>query len=245
MKPDTREVRALNIESAELRYAEADETRTLEGYFARFNVRSDEMFFGVEYIRPGAFAKTIREADVRAVWNHNSDWVLGRQSSGTLKLSEDRSGGLFSNTPPDTTWARDFAESIRRRDVTEVSFAFRAVREEWRGVGDTMEREIIEAELFDVSPCTYPLYPQTDVAVRSMLRHDGAKDEEIGELSDKLEALRDPELTRAEFRSILDPIQREIRKRHSAPGPKAHPDGENGNTRYANETRALDLMEIE
>ncbi len=245
MRLNEREQRSLQSGVAELRAADDEESGKISGYAALFNVESDDLFFGSETIKPGAFTKTLQDADVRALWNHDSNFVLGRNKAGTLKLREDSKGLFTEITPPDAHWASDLMESIRREDVTQMSFGFRTVRDEWHSKDDKTERHILEVELFDVSPVTFPAYPQTDVAVRSLLRHEGANDEEIEGLSDRLAALRDPDLTAVEFRSILDPITRELRGRHSGSGQS--PDSQGGQRKARSEARnlALDLQEIE
>ena len=118
-----------------------------------------------EMIAEGAFAKSIKEDDVRALWNHNSDFPLGRNKAGTLELTED-SHGLGTRTfLPDTQAGRDARVSIDRGDVTQMSFGFFVTKEEWEADGEWDNRTILEAELFDVSPVTYPAYPTTSVEV--------------------------------------------------------------------------------
>ncbi len=235
MRLNDREDRTLHAGLSELR-ASDDEVRKIGGYAALFNATSDDLYFGEETIEPGAFTKTLKEADVRALWNHDTNFVLGRNKAKTLTLREDDKGLFYEALTPDTTWARDLAVSIDRGDVTQSSFGFRTIRDEWHQVDDVNTRRILEVELFDVSPVTFPAYPQTDVAVRSLLRHEGAKDEEIEGLSEKLAELRNPQLTATEFRSIVDPITREFRERRKADTRKP-----------STETQrlALDLLEVE
>lgn len=246
MRLNEREQRSLRSGATELRASDDDDgSGKISGYAALFSVESDDLFFGSETIKPGAFTKTLKEADVRALWNHDSNFVLGRNTAGTLELREDSKGLFTEIAPPDTHWANDLKESIRRRDVTQMSFGFRTIRDEWHSKDDKTERHILEVELFDVSPVTFPAYPDTEVAVRSLLRHEGANNEEIEGLSDQLAALRDPDLTAVEFRSILDPITREIRTRQSAPGQRPHPEDDQQKFRTDSLHLALDLSEVE
>lgn len=138
----------------------------ISGYAAVFNELSADMWGFREWIRPGAFAKTIREADIRAVWNHNPDYVLGRTTNGTLTLREDERGLFVEIKPPETTWARDFVESIRRGDVDQMSFGFEVIRDSWNETVDV--RTLLEVKLYEVSPVTFPAYDSTTVSVRSM-----------------------------------------------------------------------------
>lgn len=155
----------------ELRVTEG-EGRQIAGHAAVFNTRA-EIFPGfVEEIMPGAFATAIQEDDVRALWNHNPDFVLGRNGRAkTLSLREDTQGLAVEIDPPPTTWANDLLISMRRGDVTQMSFGFRIRQaeeaESWGTLPDgSILRTIKQVELFDVSPVTYPAYPETDVAVR-------------------------------------------------------------------------------
>jgi len=149
-------------------------TRKLTGYAAVFN-SVQEIFPGFrEVIRPGAFAKTIKEADVRALINHDANLVIGRTKAGTLKLWEDAKGLRYEVQLPDTSYARDLIESISRGDVSGSSFAFRPIKEHTTADG---VREILEARLFDVSPVTYPAYAATSGLLG--LRNRQTKREEL------------------------------------------------------------------
>jgi uncharacterized protein len=112
--------------------------------------------------------------DIRALWNHNPDFPLGRVRNGTLTVRKDGGGVRFDLLPPDTSWGRDAVESIRRGDVSGMSFAFSVRRD---GANDTWEkpgpdgvalRTVLDADLHEVSPVTFPAYPATSVAVRSV-----------------------------------------------------------------------------
>jgi uncharacterized protein len=141
----------------------------IRGHAALFNVDADLGPF-IERIMPGAFASAIGRDDVRALWNHNPDHVLGRSTSGTLTMSEDDRGLAVAIDPPDTQLARDLMVSMKRGDVTQMSFGFQVMRggSDWTVEGNRDVRIITAVRLFDVSPVTYPAYTQTDVGVRSV-----------------------------------------------------------------------------
>lgn len=162
------EYRAFSLAEVEVR-GEADGRPKLVGHAAIFNTLSVNLGFYREKIAPGAFTKTIKEADIRALWNHDPNYVLGRTKSGTLKLAEDDKGLAIEIIPPDTQWARDLMETIRRGDVDQMSFGFRAIKEDWEGDINELVRVLKEVELLDVSPVTFPAYPATDIQVRSLL----------------------------------------------------------------------------
>lgn len=158
------------IEAAELRLDGEGDDRTIRGYAAMFDAMSLPLGGFREVIRKGAFKKTVRESDIRALWNHDPNYVLGRKSARTLRLEEDEKGLITRILPPKATWARDLMESIDRGDVSQMSFGFRAVKDRWHidEKGETL-RELLEVQLFDVSPVTFPAYPQTEVHVRAVM----------------------------------------------------------------------------
>lgn len=166
--------------AAELRVKRADnEDPKIEGYAAVFNKLSDDLGFFREKIKPGAFTNALKASDVRALFNHDANIVIGRQSAGTLELKEDKKGLFMSATPPDTQAARDLMVSIERGDITQQSFAFSVKEDSWKEgdpeKGEPEIRTIIEVrEIFDVSPVVYPAYPDTDVALRSKEHSDAA-----------------------------------------------------------------------
>lgn len=153
--------------SIELRAAK--DGQKIIGYAAVFNSYSEDLGGFREQIVAGAFSNVL-DNDVRALFNHGSDIVLGRTKSGTLMLEEDESGLRVEITPPDTQAARDVMELLRRGDVDQMSFAFRVGKDKWeKKEDDTIERTITEiSALYDVSVVTYPAYPDTSAAVRSL-----------------------------------------------------------------------------
>lgn len=154
-----------------VRAAEDAETRTITGLAAVFNRETVIGDYFREQIAPGAFTSAIKEDDVRALFNHDPNFVLGRNTAGTLTLTEDAEGLRYEVTPPDTQWARDLLVSLERGDVTGSSFGFQVVREEWKkpekGSTELPLRTILEARLFDVSPVTYPAYEETTAEARN------------------------------------------------------------------------------
>jgi len=148
----------------------AGEMPRIVGHAAVFDQEADIMGFFSERIASGAFTRAIAEDDVRALWNHDPNYPLGRNRAGTLILREDATGLLTETLPPETSYARDLIASIGRGDVSQMSFAFRVKREEWAERERDWLRTILEVELFDVSPVTYPAYPTTDVGLRAMAR---------------------------------------------------------------------------
>lgn len=141
----------------------------LEGYAAVFESWSEELWGFREMVAPGAFSKTLQDgADVRALLNHNPDFVLGRTKSGTLTLSEDEKGLRCKIELPDTQTARDLHESVKRGDIDQMSFGFITVRDDWvyDEESDEVRRILKEVKLFDVSPVSFPAYQDTEVDAR-------------------------------------------------------------------------------
>jgi uncharacterized protein len=138
------------------------------GHAAVFNEYTDIMWWR-ERVMPGAFKKSIKEDDIRALFNHDSNYILGRNKSGTLTLKEDEVGLSVRIKPPDTQFAKDLVKLIERGDISQMSFAFQVVEDAWQYADDKEpdKRDLIKLRLFDVSPVTYPAYPTTDVSVRS------------------------------------------------------------------------------
>ena len=146
---------------------------TMTGHAARFNTIAKIGNFVQEQIKPGAFTRAIQHDDVRALIDHNSSLILGRNRAGTLRLAEDDLGLRIEIDPPDTSYANDLLTSIRRGDVSQMSFGFRALKETWDDTQDPPLRTLEEVELFDVSPVTFPAYANTEISVRAF-QHAGA-----------------------------------------------------------------------
>ena len=154
-----------------------DAMPTLRGYAAVYGEETVIGGFFREVIEPGAFDAAIgRPDDVRAQFNHDSNLVLGRTSAGTLRLSSDAQGLVYEIDLPDTTYARDLAASVERGDVSQSSFMFEVVRDQWeypeRSSGELPLRRIADVKLFDVAPVTFPAYEGTSVSARAL---DAAK----------------------------------------------------------------------
>ena len=124
-----------------------------------------------EEIDPHAFDGVLSSnPDVVALWNHNPDVILGRTSSGTLRLSVDKNGLAYEVDPPDTQAARDLTALMQRGDVSRSSFGFVCKRDQWTEKRDgSVSRRILEFHrLFDVSPVTFAAYPDTSSGLRSL-----------------------------------------------------------------------------
>ena len=176
------ERRFIQFDDAEVRVdkKEGEPTRII-GYFAKFGKLSENLGGFREKIERGFFAEALKTSDTVDLFNHDPNYVLGRVSAKTLKLSEDDTGLRYECIAPDTQLIRDLVISpIERGDIKGNSFGFRL-----NGDGDYWEEDeegmITRTlkkggcrELIDGSQVTFPAYPDTKVALRSM---DGWKDE--------------------------------------------------------------------
>ncbi len=154
--------------AAELRVEGAGNQRRIVGHSAVFEQLSEDLGGFREKIAPGAFAASIAEDDVRCLFNHDPNFVLGRSTAGTLKLAEDDRGLAMACDLPDTQAARDLIVSIERGDITGQSFGFETLSDEWQMIEGETVRTLKAVRLCDVSPVTFPAYPQTDVAMRGL-----------------------------------------------------------------------------
>ncbi len=176
MKPERR---AFEITGLEIR-AEEGKPKKIVGHAAVFDTLSEPLFGFREKIAAGAFTESINSDDIRALWNHDPNYVLGRNRAGTLTLEEDEQGLKTEIIPPDAQWARDLMVSIERRDVTQMSFAFQTLKDMWDEEDpNNVVRTLIKVRLFDVSPVTYPAYTSTSANVRTgeeiLLEHRAVK----------------------------------------------------------------------
>lgn len=144
-----------------------DGKQTIVGHAAVFNEYA-KILWWEERIMPGAFTDSIPVDDVRALFNHDPNIVLGRNKSGTLSMREDERGLFVEIVPPDTQQAKDLMHLIDRGDVSQMSFAFQVIEDKWTYSEDeksTDKRDIEKVKLYDVSPVTYPAFEGTDVAL--------------------------------------------------------------------------------
>ena len=142
----------------------ASGNRVMSGYVATFNEETNIGGFR-EKIAPGAFATSLDgKRDIVALLDHNPAVLLGRTSSGTLRLFEDTRGLKFELALPDTAAGRDLIALAERNDLGGMSFGFRAIDEAWNG--DT--RELRSVELHEISVVqSWPAYSQTTISLRN------------------------------------------------------------------------------
>ena len=161
-KKHTSETRYFNMES---RLATKEGKDVVIGHAAVFNSLSEDLGGFREKIQPGAFDDVLKD-DVRAYFNHDPNFLLGRTSAGTLRISVDEQGLRYELDVPNTTAGRDLKENMRLGNITQSSFAFTIGKD-----GDAWERAENGADirtikkvkrLYDVSPVSLPAYPSAN-----------------------------------------------------------------------------------
>jgi HK97 family phage prohead protease len=159
----------------EIRVAGTATEPVIEGKAAVYGVPSEYIGF-IEEIEAGFF-EGVLDNDVRALFNHDANYVMGRTTSGTLELRDTPEALETLIRPPGTALIRDLVlEPMRRGDINQMSFAFRVKTggDEWRtDESDLFHRTLKKGgceQLFDVSVVTDPAFPQTSAQVRSKLQ---------------------------------------------------------------------------
>jgi HK97 family phage prohead protease len=165
----------MNMEKRILQAAKLKaEGRTLRGYAAVFNSKSEDLGGFVETILPGAFSRSLKAgADIRALIGHDMNQVIGRRSAGTLRISEDDHGLAIEIDLPETHAAQDLAVLVERGDVNQMSFGFTlpAGGDRWDPPeqGSKLRRRTLkDIDLHEVSVVALPAYNETTVALRNM-----------------------------------------------------------------------------
>jgi HK97 family phage prohead protease len=167
------EIREMHFK-AEVRASQENDEKIIEGIIP-YEKNSNDMGF-IEIIKPGAFTKTIKEGDVRALWNHDSKSILARQKTGGLVL-EDREDGLHFTIkiPESRAFAMDAYDVVKTGDADGVSFGFRTIKDTWIDEeGEPLKRELNEVELFEVSVgVTFPAYSGSKASTRALNDYTG------------------------------------------------------------------------
>lgn len=160
-------MRQMRTSASQFSTREDGEGLYIEGYFSVFNSNYEIWPGATESIAPGAFSNTLSD-DIRALINHNTTLVLGRNKAGTLELREDARGlwGKITINPNDSD-AMNLYERVKRGDVDQCSFGFDIVNEEtdFREDG-SIHWTIREVKLYEVSCCTFPAYEDTSISAR-------------------------------------------------------------------------------
>jgi len=164
---------------------------SLQGYAAVFDKLSQDLGYFREKIRPGAFSDALAKSDIRFLFNHDPNYIYGRNTAATLELREDNIGLRFACYLLSFDAASySLARRIDRRDVTQCSFSFIVVKDSWdfnAGPNGSDIRTIEKIDrIFDISAVTYPAYLDTSITAKfekspsrsAQQRHDEAEDNE-------------------------------------------------------------------
>lgn len=157
----------IRCKPSEFKTREAEDGLHIEGYFAVFDTIYELWPGATESIAPGAFSQTLGN-DIRALIDHETRLVLGRNKAGTLTLKED-SHGLWGDIliNPNDQDAMNLHERVKRRDVDQCSFGFNIVKEDTEIREDgSVHWTIREVDLHEVSVVTFPAYEETSVSAR-------------------------------------------------------------------------------
>ena len=178
-KKDIVEKRSYNSETR------AVEGRTVEGYASVFNTMSEDLGGFREVILPGAFKNALGD-DIRALYNHDSNYLLARTTSGTLEVREDDKGLYYTFEMPNTSYGNDLLELYRRGDLTQSSFGFTVDKDSWR-MQDGQQVRYIESvsSLFDVSAVVFPAYASASSGLRSAEPNGEGEAQEAREKTEK------------------------------------------------------------
>jgi uncharacterized protein len=214
------ETRIVEVDKFEVR--EEGEGMRLEGYAALFNSRSENLGGFTETIKPGAFRSSLKARnDIKLLWNHNSDIVLGSTRAGTMTLTEDDRGLRVSALLPNNTAGRDARESISRGDVTGFSFGFSMPArggDEWNS--DGTERVLKSVRLHEVSVgVAFPAYPETNgtATVRGLDKIAQRANVDADALADALLKIENGEDITTDDRTLLQTVINELAPEAEAP----------------------------
>ena len=165
------EKRNFTLDNIEIRNDENGKNRVV-GYGSVFNKLSEDLGGFREMIMPGAFDDVL-DNDVRLLFNHDQNFVLGRTASGTLNLSVDENGLRYSAELPDTTFAKDLTKLMERGDINQSSFSFVIENDSWEQTenGYPLRKINKVKRLYDTAIVTYPAYPDAGVGLRSLEQH--------------------------------------------------------------------------
>ena len=156
--------------------------------------RSRDLGGFVEEVRAGAATKTLAEADIRALVNHDVNLLLGRTGAGTLRLEERVDGVHYEIDLPDTTLGRDTAKLLERQDYPGSSFGFRALLDEWGETEDGRPlRTLTEVAVRDMGPVSFPAYDDSTTGLTSLASQRSMDFEEVRALAAEgnlIEAIR-------------------------------------------------------
>ncbi len=166
----SKENRQMYFSSSFTTRSENDNEKYIEGYFAVFNQQTELYRNAFEEIAQGAFDNSLKNNDIRCLFNHDTAKVLGRTGNNTLELRVD-SHGLWGRVQvnPNDKEANDIYARVQRGDISGCSFGFNPINEETEFRDDgAIKWRVLEADTLEVSIVTFPAYPQTEIQARKV-----------------------------------------------------------------------------
>jgi len=151
----------------EFRVEKKEEKEVLVGYGAVYNSKSVDLGGFKEIILPGAFKRSLKEGnDIKSFFNHDPNLVLGSTKAGTLKLKDDERGLLYEIDMPNTSYANDLRESMKRGDVRGSSFSFNVIEDEWKERDGKHTRYLKDVDIHELGPVTNPAYEKSNSGIK-------------------------------------------------------------------------------
>lgn len=187
-----KEIRKIIANDLETRTEENSNEKIISGYINKFNTRSQYMGF-YEEVSEGAFNRTLADGhNIYAMYNHDSNMILGSTRSGSLKLNVDNIGLHFElRINPNISYANDLYELVKNGDIEGCSFGMFVLDDEWTYTEDKIDlRTIKEVELIECTITPFPAYLDSEASCRSFELHS----KEIEEIKKKKELKRKLEL---------------------------------------------------
>jgi len=157
-----KENRKLSFKDAEVRSIFDEEGKKYICGIIPYDSKSVPIYGVREIISKTAFKKSLADgSEVRALWNHDDNKVLGSSKSGTLQLENTDEGLVCKCELPSTSYANDLYEIITRGDVKTMSFGFSILKYIDDYTNNT--RTLKEVKLHEVSfGVTNPAYEETN-----------------------------------------------------------------------------------
>ena len=243
MKSEKREF-FIKSEKLEIRSNEKNEKKI----YGKIPYDSFSEYMGFkEIIRSGAFKKTLSEnKKIVALLNHDTNMVLGRVNSGTLRFNDTDKALEFEIDPPDTTYAKDFMNIAERGDNDGISFRFVTVKDSWNYEDKPVIRELLEVKLIEVSVgVTFPAYPDAKSTARDILSSIGI---DFDKLSDVIERRKkDPETDTIYIKeavNILTALISESGEEGRADEDHSDPNGQEPDNTLEKRKRKLQLVKL-
>lgn len=192
---NSKEVRTIDHTLTLEKREDGNESRKIRGYAAVFNSWSRYLGWFKEKIDTKAFDEADM-SDVVAVLNHDFNFLLARNSAGTLEIGIDEKGLWYEFEAPNTSAGNDLMENVRLGNISKSSFQFQVENDNWIDDPNEGTLRVINkiSRVIDVSPVTFAAYNDTDVAQRSYEEYKKTQEPEPVDLTSLSHAAAEIEL---------------------------------------------------